>query len=79
MGDESQRFISYLSSSLAATTGDSNAEVCTWLRTRLSVEILKSEITSARGSRVPFRAANNNIEDFHFMNIESGKNEFNNC
>ena len=47
MGDECQRFISHLLSSLAAKTGDIYAEV--WLRTRLSVEILKSAKTCMRG------------------------------
>ena len=80
MGDECQRFKSHLSSSLAIQTGDSYAEICTWLRTRLSIEILKSAITCLRGSQVPFRVANNNIEeDFQLMNIESETNKSNIC
>jgi len=71
MGKECQRFISHLSNSLAEKNDESYASVCTWIRTRLSVEILKSAITCVRGSRVLFRKANNNVEDFHLMNIMS--------
>ena len=71
MGSECQRFISQLSSSLAEKSGDSYAAVCTWLRTRLSVEILKSAITCIRGSRIPFKKQSTNLEDFGLMNIEA--------
>jgi len=70
MGEECRRFISHLSNRLAEKTNDSYASVCTWLRTRLSMEITRSAILCVRGSRVPFRKRTENINDFELMNVE---------
>ena len=56
MGVEYQMFLKHLAD---------NAVVITWLRTRLSFEILRSVQTSIRGSRMPFHKTSDFIEDFH--------------
>jgi hypothetical protein len=70
MGDECQRFMSHLSNKLAEKTNDTYASVCTWLRTRLSMEITKAAVLCVRGSKVPFRKQTDNITDFELMNTE---------
>jgi len=71
MGVECQRFVKQLCACLAEKTDESYADICTWLRTRISVDILKSAITCVRGSRVPFRKAATNAEDFSLMNVRA--------
>lgn len=70
MGEECRKFISHLSNKLAEKTNDSYASVCTWIRTRLSMEIMRSAILCVRGSRVPFRKRIDNLDDFTLMNVE---------
>ena len=70
MGEECHRFVSHLSNKLAEKTNDSYSSVCTWLRTRLSMEITRAVILCVRGSRVPFRKQTDNITDFELMNME---------
>ena len=70
MGTECQMFVKQLSTTLAEKTGEQYADIITWIRTRISAEILiKSAITCVRGSRVPFRKRAANDEDFSLMNL----------
>ena len=71
MGGECQVFVKQLATTLAEKSGDSYADIMTWIRTRISAEILRSTITCIRGSRVPFRKRDSNSEDFCLMNLEA--------
>ena len=55
LGEECASFLTTLASKIAIKDGESYAHTITWIRTRLSFEILKAAITCVRGSRVPFR------------------------
>jgi hypothetical protein len=48
-------FVNTLANKLSIKNDESYAQVVTWLRTRLSFEIIRSSILCVRGSRVPFR------------------------
>ena len=72
MGEECCKFISKLASQLSEKQNEIYSTVRAWLRTRLSIEIIKSALLCVRGSR-PFRKPNENIaDDFHLNNIECG-------
>ena len=72
MGTECQMFLKQLTTSLAEKTGEKYSDVATWIRTRVSMEILKSSITCVRGSRTPFRNPQWDSSDgFGLMNIEA--------
>jgi hypothetical protein len=73
LGEECERFLSTLATKIAEKDDESYAQTITWIRTRLSFEILRAAITCVRGSRVPFRKNNDNeIRDFDLMNIQGG-------
>ena len=58
--------------------GEPYAVVITWLRTRLLFEILRSVHLRVRGSRTPFRTANEVVDDFR-LNVNAEEvflNEF---
>ena len=55
MGTESQLLLKNLANKLYLKTGDDYASTMTWLRTRLSFEILRSANMCVGGSRTPFR------------------------
>ena len=71
LGEECQKFVQALSNKLSAKNGESYAQTTTWMRTRLSFEILRAAIACVRGSRAPFR---NNTEeewrDFDLKNVQ---------
>ena len=71
MGKECDVFISTLASKIASKESEKYYATITWIRTRLSFEILRSAITCVRGSRVPFRKKIQEIADFELMNIQS--------
>jgi hypothetical protein len=71
LGKECSNFISTLANKIAAKEDELYSQTITWMRTRLSFEILKSAITCVRGSRVPFRRNIEEIGDFELMNIRS--------
>ena len=72
MGTECQMFLKQLTTSLAEKTGEKYSDVATWIRTRVSMEILKSSITCVRGSRTPFRNPQWDSSDgFGLMNVEA--------
>ena len=54
MGKECQMFLKQLATTLAEKSEQKYDDIITWLRTRISTEILKSAVTCIRGSRVPF-------------------------
>ena len=64
MGVECQMFLRHLTEELSKKDGEPYAAVITWLRTRLSFEILRSVHLCVRGSRKPFRSANEVVNDF---------------
>ena len=71
LGEECQRFLQTLANKLASKDGENYAQTMTWLRTRLSFEILCSAIACVRGSRVPFRSNNQEeMRDFDFKVIQ---------
>ena len=73
MGDECQRFVSALSSKLAEKQNEKYSDIISWLRIRLSIEVIRSTLLCVRGSRTPFRSRDRQIaEDFRLDNIESG-------
>ena len=53
MGKECQMFLKQLATTLAEKSEQKYDDIITWLRTRISTEILKSAVTCIRGSRVP--------------------------
>ena len=60
MGVECQMFLRHLAEELSKKDGEPYAAV----RTRLSFEILRSVHLCVRGSRKPFRSANEVVNDF---------------
>ena len=54
MGEECKMFMRHLAEKLAEKDVEGYPIVISWLRTRISFEILKSVNTSIRGSRQPF-------------------------
>ena len=54
MGEECKMFMKHLAEKLAEKDVEGYPIVISWLRTRISLEILKSVNTSIRGSRQPF-------------------------
>ena len=77
LGEECEKFLATLSSKIAAKDDESYSHTITWIRTRLSFEILRSAISCVRGSRVPFRRNNETeLKDFDLMNIKGGMRAF---
>ena len=67
-GVESERFMSILANCLAEKEGGKYAETISWIRTRVSFEILRSTVLCVRGSRTPFRRyQREDIGDFSLM------------
>ena len=65
MGTECQMFLKHLADKLSRKDGEPYHAVISWLRTRLSFEILRSVNNCVRGSRRPFKNANDFIDDFN--------------
>lgn len=73
MGRECHMFVKQLATLLAEKTDEKYSDTVTWMRTRISMDILRSAITCIRGSRVPFRKATDNTGDgFGLMVMEAG-------
>ena len=66
MGAECSLFVKTLAEKLSAKQNETYSTIISWLRTRLSFEILRSVNLCLRGSRVPFRKRDecDMIEDF---------------
>ena len=72
IGEESKRFVASPAHQLSVKQNETYAAVITWLRTRLSFEILRSALLCVRGSRTPFKKQSYATgDDFHLNNIES--------
>ena len=69
MGVECEYFLKNLADKLLRKKGEDYSTVMTWVRTRLSFEILKSVYLCTRGSRTPFRAKEEHIGDFKLNSI----------
>ena len=72
MGNECRKFTDELSRQLATKQNETYSDVVSWLRVRLSMEIVRSTILCIRGSRTPFRRNENIAEDIRLENVESG-------
>ena len=64
MGNECKLFLSNLADKLSRKNGEPYARAITWLRTRISFEILRSVHTCVRGSRTPFHNNPDFLDDF---------------
>ena len=64
MGKECKLFLSNLADKLSRKNGESYASAISWLRTRTSFEILRSDHTCVRGSRAPFHKNADFLDDF---------------
>ena len=53
MGKECQVFVKQLATLLAENKNEKYSDTITWMRTRISKEILRSAITCIRGSEYP--------------------------
>ena len=71
MGKECEHFLSTLANKISEKDDEKYSQTISWIRTRLSFEILRSAITCVRGSRSPFKKKNQEIGDFELMNVES--------
>ena len=72
MGDECSLFLKTLAEKLAKKQGESYQNVMSWIRTRLSFEILRSVHLCIRGSRVPFNTKNRfEVDDDFTLNVHS--------
>jgi len=72
LGEECQKFVQELSNKLAAKDDEDYAQTISWIRTRLSFEIIKSSLACVRGSRIPFQAPEEELRDFDLQNIQGG-------
>ena len=75
IGEEGNRFLRRLSELLSVKENETYAHIMTWLRTKLSFEILKSVHLSVRGARTPFKKTvvnNEVVEDFALNVINAG-------
>ena len=69
MGDECGRFVIELAKKLSLKQDESYASIMSWIRTKLSFEILRSAIMCMRGSRIPWRSrteCNRLVDDIEF-------------
>ena len=73
MGVECQMFVKQLSELLSRKLKEPYSSTITWIRTKLSFEVLKSAILCIRGSRTPWKAKKIN-EDFALLAQEAGLN-----
>jgi len=64
MGKECKLFLSNLVEKRSRKNGESYASAISWLRTRISFEILRSVHTCVRGSRIPFHKNADFLDDF---------------
>ena len=71
MGDDCRKFVDELSRTLVEKSNEEYSQVVTWLRIRLSMEVVRSRILCVRRSRTPFRRNFENFtEDIMLDNIE---------
>ena len=63
MGKEYKLYLSSLADKLSRKNGESYASAISWLRTRISFEILRSLHTCVRASRTPFHKNADFLDD----------------
>jgi len=72
MGKECSIFLTSLAQKLAEKQNEDYGVIVSWIRTRLSFEILKSAILCVRGSRTPFKKHDNEaVLDFKLNSIDA--------
>jgi hypothetical protein len=64
LGSEGQIFLKTLAEKLSSKTGQCYADTITYIRTKLSFEILKSVLMCIRGSQMPFYNKHEQEADF---------------
>ena len=75
MGKECQMFMKNLAEKLAIKQSEEYAYVMTWLRTKLSFEILRSTVLCVRGSRRPWNTHARSLTDDFMLHVhEAGLN-----
>ena len=70
-GEECEKFLSNLANKISLKEDEKYSDTITWIRTRISFEILRSAIMCVRGSRVPFKKPTQDLTDFELMNIQN--------
>ena len=68
---ECARFLSSLSAKISLKDDETYAHTITWIRTKLSFEILRSAIACVRGARIPFHTMDE-IRDFDLL-VQQGE------
>ena len=73
LGKECSDFIKNVALKIAEQEDERFSIVMSWLRTKLSYEILKSVLLCVRGSRTPFRKqyVDSNVMDFKMNALEA--------
>ena len=71
LGEECARFLSSLSAKISLKDDETYAHTITWIRTKLSFEILRSAIACVRWARIPFRTMDE-IRDFDLL-VQQGE------
>ena len=69
LGEECAKFLSTLAAKISVKDDESYSHTITWIRTRLSFDLVQSAIACVRGSRTPFRKNTQDVNDFELMNI----------
>ena len=67
LGEECAKFLGELAAKIAKKDDDSYAHTITWIRTRLSFDIMRSALACIRGSRTPFLRTETQMCDFELM------------
>ena len=68
MGEECQRFVKWLAELLALKQMESYASTVSWIRTKLSFEVIRSAVLGVRGSRTPWkRTSSFHTDDFGLL------------
>ena len=70
MGSECSKFLSVLANKIAEKENEQYSKTISWIRTRLSFEIMRGALLCIRGSRTPFKAFNREeVKDFELMSL----------
>ena len=73
MGEECQRFVKWLAELLALKQMESYASTVSWIRTKLSFEVIRSAVLGVRGSRTPWkRTSSFHTDDFGLLAHDAG-------
>ena len=75
LGEECQQFLQTLASKITAKDDEKYAQTISWIRTRISFEIIRSSLACVRGSRIPYRGRVEELQDFELMSIRGCTSE----